>query len=123
MACLDRCLGPFTSNVSDAAAVLTGDLAAAARNSIGAATSAAADLGTEASLTLTTAANNAFMDGFGITMLASAALTLGGAMFTLRYMPTRDVPEAKEIRVQFEPETVRTGNLAPVPVRVDKIRR
>ncbi|PZC46338.1 MAG: MFS family permease [Chloroflexi bacterium] len=108
----------YSSNVSDAAAVLTGDLAAAARNSIGAATSAAADLGTEAGLTLTTAANNAFMDGFGITMLASAALTLGGALFTLRYMPTRDVPEAKDIRAQFEPETVRTGNLAPVPVRV-----
>ena len=58
-------------------------------------------------------------------MLASAALTLGGALFTLRFMPTRDIPEATEIRVQFEPETVRAGNLVPVPVRVrvDDIRR
>ena len=63
----------------------------AADDSIGGALRVAQQLGDEAGAMIATASRSAFVDAFGITMLATAATVIVGAAVTFRAMPDRVV--------------------------------
>jgi EmrB/QacA subfamily drug resistance transporter len=82
----------YRSRIGGAVASLSPDLAATARRSVGAALEVAAGMGGPAGETLRRAANAAFMDGFGLAMLAGAVLLAAGAFAVLHRLPSHDVP-------------------------------
>jgi EmrB/QacA subfamily drug resistance transporter len=81
----------FRSGIGGAAASLSPDLAAAAKGSMAAALQIATLAGGPAGASLHQAAETAFMDGFGLAMLAGAALLAAGALTVLWRLPAHDV--------------------------------
>jgi MFS family permease len=65
------------------------ELAAAAQDSIGGASLAAATVGGPAGQTLRESANAAFFDAFGVAMLAAAAVSLVASAMVVHFMPER----------------------------------
>ena len=82
----------YRSGIGGAVSSLSPDLAAAAKRSVGAALEIAGGVGGPAGEVLRRAANAAFMDGFGLAMLAGAVLLAAGAIAVLRWLPSNDVP-------------------------------
>ena len=82
----------YSKKITSAVTQLPGELAAAARDNVGAAVQAAASLEGAAGDALIDAARIAFMDGFGIAMLTGAGAALAGALLLVRFMPARDLP-------------------------------
>jgi hypothetical protein len=71
-----------------------------AKDSIGAATQAAATLGGAAGARLVAAANSAFMDGFHAALRVGALVTLIGLVVTLLWLPAR--ARARDVRGQAD---------------------
>ncbi len=86
----------YRSGIGGTVASLSPDLAAAAKRSVGAALEIAAGVGGPAGASLRGAASAAFMDGFGLAMLAGAVLLAAGAVAVLRWLPPHDVPARPE---------------------------
>jgi len=82
----------YRSGIGGAFSSLSPDLAAAAKRSVGAALEIAGGMGGPAGEALRRAANAAFMDGFGLAMLAGAVLVAAGAVAVLWRLPSHDVP-------------------------------
>jgi EmrB/QacA subfamily drug resistance transporter len=82
----------YASGIGAAVSGLDPEVAAAAKRSVGAALQMAGEIGGTAGAALRQAAAAAFMDGFGLAMLAGALLTAAGAVLVLRHLPSRDVP-------------------------------
>ena len=101
----------YSSKVAAAVAALPAELAAAAKDSVGAALQIAASLPGESGPALAAAATEAFTDAFGLAMLIGAAVTLLGALVVARVMPARQepLPEAK-------PQEVEEVEAPPVPL-------
>ena len=78
----------YASSIGPAVAGLPAAAAAAASNSVGAATQVAAQLGT-AGGPLAAAAHAAFIDGLGTAVLVSIGFTLAGALVALLFLPAR----------------------------------
>ena len=76
------------------------ELAAAAQDSIGGASLAAATVGGPAGHTLRESANAAFFDAFGIAMLAAAAVSLVTSAIVVHFMPERATLEEVETAAQ-----------------------
>ena len=81
----------FRSGIGGAAASLSPDLAAAAKQSMAAALQIATLAGGPAGASLRRSAETAFMDGFGLAMLTGAALLAAGALTVLWRLPAHDV--------------------------------
>jgi len=81
----------FRSGIGGAAASLSPDLAAAAERSMAAALQIATLVDGPAGASLHRAAKAAFMDGFGLAMLAGAVLLAVGALTVLWRLPAHDV--------------------------------
>jgi DHA2 family multidrug resistance protein-like MFS transporter len=81
----------FRSGIDRAAAPLSPDMAATARRSAGTALQVAGGMGGPAGATFGRAAEAAFMDGFGLAMLAGAVLLAVGALMVLWRLPAHDV--------------------------------
>ncbi len=96
---------------------LSPDKADAARNSIGAASQIASDLGGAAENALVTATQSAFLDGFGIALGIAAAIAFVGEMIVLRFMPSR---AGKTLPTIVLAMPVRERRLARVPIRIDE---
>src|SRR6266702_3651819 len=86
----------YRSGIGGTVASLSPDLAAVAKRSVGAALEIAAGVGGPAGASLRGAASAAFMDGFGLAMLAGAVLLAAGAVAVLRWLPPHDVPARPE---------------------------
>jgi EmrB/QacA subfamily drug resistance transporter len=82
----------YRSGIGDATSPLGADLASAAERSVGSALEIANGVSGAAGEALRQAAISAFMDGFGLAMLAGAVLLGSGAVLVLRRLPSRDVP-------------------------------
>jgi EmrB/QacA subfamily drug resistance transporter len=82
----------YASGIGAAVSGLDPEVAAAAKRSVGAALQMAGEISGTAGAALRQAAAAAFMDGFGLAMLAGALLTAAGAVLVLRHLPSRDVP-------------------------------
>jgi EmrB/QacA subfamily drug resistance transporter len=82
----------YRSGIGDAVSALGADLAATAERSVGSALGIAGGVGGTAGEALRRAAIGAFMDGFGLAMLAGAVLLGSGAFLVLRRLPSHDVP-------------------------------
>ncbi len=82
----------YTAGLATFVSGLDPNVAAAAKRSVGAALQAAGELGGPAGAALRQAATTAFVDGFGLAMLAGAALMAAGAVLVLRRLPSGDVP-------------------------------
>ncbi len=94
----------YSSSIGPALAGLPAAAAAAASNSVGAATQVAAHLGA-AGGPLVAAAQAAFIDGLGTAVLVSIGFTLAGALVSLLFLPARPAPAT----AQPQPEAVQTG--------------
>jgi EmrB/QacA subfamily drug resistance transporter len=81
----------YRSGIGGAVTSLSPDVADAATRSVGAALEIAAEAGGPAGASLRAAAGAAFMDGFGMAMLAGAVLLAAGAAAVMRWLPSRDV--------------------------------
>ena len=75
---------------------LSAPFSAAAKRSVGATLEIAGGVGGPAGESLRRAANAAFMDGFGLAMLAGAVLLAAGAVAVLWRLPSHDVPAQPE---------------------------
>ena len=84
----------YVSGIADAVGALPSETAASAERSVGAALQIADELGGSAGAALRTAADAAFMDGFGPGLLIAALLALAGGFLVLRRLPSRDVQDA-----------------------------
>jgi EmrB/QacA subfamily drug resistance transporter len=93
----------YAGGIGAAVSRLDPDVAAVAKRSVGAALQVADTIGGPAGATLRQAAMTAFSDGFGLAMLAAAALMAAGAALVLRHLPSRDVP-APSIEPQSPPQ-------------------
>jgi hypothetical protein len=80
----------YSSTMAGPASTLPAPAADAARNSVGAATQIAAQVGGPAGGALQTAAAGAFVDALGVATLVAAAVSFAGALLVLRFMPARD---------------------------------
>jgi predicted MFS family arabinose efflux permease len=85
----------YRSALDGAVSFLSPDLAAAASRSMGGALQIAAGLRGPAGASLERAADAAFMDGFGLAMLAGAVLLAAGAVAVLRRLPSHDIPTTR----------------------------
>jgi EmrB/QacA subfamily drug resistance transporter len=95
----------YRSGIGGAVSSLSPDLAAAAERSVGAALEIAAGVGGPAGESLRRAADTAFMNGFGLAMLAGAVLLAAGAVAVLRWLPSHDVP-AQPAEAPNHPQTI-----------------
>ena len=102
----------YTANMESAVVQLPPEVAAAASNSIGAATRIAADLPTEAAANLLGAAQQAFVDAMSVAIFFPIALALIGAALIARFMPAEHGAEvaAEELR---DERTLSSGRSAP----------
>jgi DHA2 family multidrug resistance protein-like MFS transporter len=87
----------YGSRMGGAVAALSPDLAAAARDSVGAATQIAASLPGAAGTALAEAAGAAFVDAIGLASLVGSTIALGGAVLILRFMPPAHLPQDQEV--------------------------
>jgi EmrB/QacA subfamily drug resistance transporter len=94
----------YASSIGPALAGLPAAAAAAASNSVGAATQVAAHLGA-AGGPLVAAAHAAFIDGLGTAVWVSIGFTLAGALVALLFLPARSAPAT----AQPQPQAVQTG--------------
>jgi EmrB/QacA subfamily drug resistance transporter len=99
----------FRSGIEGAVASLGPDLAVTARRSVGAALEVAASVDGPAGATLRRAADAAFMDGFGLAMLAGAVLLAAGALAVLRRLPSHDVASTASLAVANRDNPSPTG--------------
>ena len=110
----------YGSNITAATSTLPTGAAAAAQNSIGAAAQVASGLEAATADILLAAANNAFVDAFGIAMFVGAAFAALGAMVVFQFMPAREVAGNPVITLQGVGEGVPSDYAPiPVPVRID----
>jgi DHA2 family multidrug resistance protein-like MFS transporter len=77
--------------------------AAAARNNLGDALTAARQLGGPAGESLATAARAAFVHGLAVTELAGLAVALAGAVVALAFLPARAKPRLPELPPMCDP--------------------
>ena len=84
----------YSKRIATAVSDLPGELAAAAQDNAGSAARVAVGLGGPIGDALREAANVAFIDAFGIAMLAAAGASFAGALILLRFMPARDLPSS-----------------------------
>ncbi len=82
----------YRSGITEAVSPLGTEVAAVAKRSIGAALEVAGGMAGAAGEALRDAANAAFMDGFGLAMLAGAVLLAAGSILVLRRLPSQDAP-------------------------------
>ncbi len=88
--------GLYGSRIAGALSTFSPSVAASAKRSVGAGLQVAGGMGGPAGETLRRAANTAFMDGFGLAMLAGAAILAAGAVLVLRRLPSEDIPVRSE---------------------------
>lgn len=79
----------YSSNLDGKVTALPAEAAAAAKNSIGAAVQVSTSVEGPIGDSFRSAANAAFVDAFGVTMLFGAAIAFIGALVVLRFMPAR----------------------------------
>jgi len=103
----------YRSGIAEAASSLGSDVAAAAKRSVGAALEVAGGIGGPAGEALRRAANAAFMDGFGLAMLAATALLAAGAVLVLRRLPSQDVPAQPVEAVNYSQPTGAVSDTVP----------
>jgi predicted MFS family arabinose efflux permease len=84
----------YTANMETAVALLPPDLAAAASNSIGAASRLAAQLPGEAAGNLLGAAQQAFINAMGVAIFFPIAIALIGAVLVALFMPAEHLAES-----------------------------
>jgi MFS transporter, DHA2 family, multidrug resistance protein len=82
----------YAGGIGPAVSRLDPEVVAVAKRSVGAALQVADGIGGPAGAALRQAAMTAFSDGFGLAMLAGAALLAMGAALVLRRLPSRDIP-------------------------------
>jgi EmrB/QacA subfamily drug resistance transporter len=92
----------YTGAITDAANALPPPAAAAAERSVGAALQIADGLGGAAGAALRTAADSAFIDGFGAGLLAAALLAVAGALLVLWRLPARDIQAIRPLALSSE---------------------
>jgi DHA2 family multidrug resistance protein-like MFS transporter len=80
--------------VGQVVARLGPNIAAAAKQSVGAALGVANQIGGPTGAALRQAASSAFMDGFALALLVTAGLMVVGAIAVLFHLPDRDVSTA-----------------------------
>ena len=107
----------YSSNVTFAVSELSGEMAAAAKNSVGAALQVATSLEAAAGQSLVSAANNAFVDAGQVVFIVGGAVSILGAAVALRYLPATDLGDPVEaelgpVLTEAVPE--------PVAVRIDE---
>ena len=100
----------YSSRVAAAVTALPAEVAAAAKDSVGAALQIAASLPGESGAALSAAAAEAFTDAFGLAILIGAAVTLLGALVVARTMPARQQPLS-----EAKPEEVEEAEALPAP--------
>jgi len=83
----------YANRMSDAVTNLPPQAAEPAGDSVGAALRIAADVGGPQGAALASAANDAFMDAFGIAAVIAAGLLLVGSFLVRRYLPAEDPTE------------------------------
>ena len=106
----------YSSEMASAVAGLPAGAAAAARNSIGAASQVAGGLSGPEGDALRSAANVAFTNALAVAMVAGAAITLAGAAIVLRFMPARALKDGAELDESPAPaELVLPGTAVPIP--------
>jgi EmrB/QacA subfamily drug resistance transporter len=96
----------YGRRMSDAVAGLPADLAAAARDSVGAAARVADSLPPDQGRALVMAADSAFVDAIGLASLIGCVIALIGSLLVLRFMPPQHLPQDQEAPF---PETVSRG--------------
>lgn len=79
----------YSSEIGSALTGLPAELAGQARDSVGAATIIASQIGGEAGRALAEASKIAFVDSLSTTLLVAAAVSLFGAVVTLIFLPSR----------------------------------
>lgn len=84
-----------------------------ARNSVGGAMHLAAAVGGPSGAAIRAAADRAFVDAFGVTMMIAAGIALAGALLVLRFMPPHHVTVPAEAPVRRADEEYAAG---PMPV-------
>ena len=106
----------YSSKVAAAVTALPAEVAAAAKDSVGAALQIAASLPGESGSALSAAAAEAFTDAFGLAILIGAGVILLGALVVARVMPARQQPlsEAKPEEAE-EVEAVPVSLSEPEP--------
>ena len=82
--------GAYSSGMESATAALPRGAAAAAQDSVGAATQIAARIGGPAGEALRAAAAGAFVDALSSALLVAAGIAGAGALLVLRFLPARD---------------------------------
>ena len=107
----------YSSNVTFAVSELPGEMAAAAKNSVGAALQVATSLEAAAGQSLVSAANNAFVEAGQVVFIVGGAVSIIGAAVALRYLPATDLGDPVEAELgpvwtEAVPE--------PVAVRIDE---
>jgi EmrB/QacA subfamily drug resistance transporter len=99
----------YTANIKASVSRLEPNIAAVAKQSVGAALQVANQVGGPAGAALRRAASAAFVDGFAVAMLVAAGLMVVGALAVLRHLPSRDISAASadaESSPQPTPPTV-----------------
>jgi MFS family permease len=109
----------YSSSVADAVSALPSSVAAAARNSIGAAQFEADRLGGPAGEALRSAASSAFVDGLGVVYIVTAAVALVGSLVVFRFMPAHDVSLDPSTHGHVEGEHGASEELVPAPVQIE----
>ena len=100
----------YSSRVAAAVTALPAEVAAAAKDSVGAALQIAASLPGESGAALSAAAAEAFTDAFGLAILIGAAVIFLGALVVARTMPARQQPLS-----EAKPEEVEEAEALPAP--------
>ncbi len=88
----------YTANMATAVGRLPADAAAAASNSIGAASRIASNLPAPAANALLGTARQSFVDAMGTAIFFAVAIVLVGAMLVALFMPAQHLAEAQEPR-------------------------
>ena len=100
----------YSSRVAAAVTALPAEVAAAAKDSVGAALQIAASLPGESGAALSAAADEAFTDAFGLAILIGAAVIFLGALVVARTMPAR-----QELPPEAKPEEAEEAEALPAP--------
>lgn len=85
----------YGSRMSAAVAGLPSEVAAAARDSVGAAAQIAASLPPAQGRELMAAAGSAFIEAIGLASLIGCVIALAGSLFILRFMPPQHLPASE----------------------------
>jgi hypothetical protein len=99
----------YGARMSAAVAALPADLAAAARDSVGAAVQIAASLPPEQGRALAESAGVAFVDAIGLASLIGCAIALIGSAVIFRRMPPRHLAEDQDVEAPIGSGMERVG--------------